>query len=93
MLAMIHNDAGNLDQASHYLKRAIYLEPDNPLAHLHLADIFKAASRKADAAREYTNVISLLENRKNPEEEFGDGFTGQAILAAARAHLKMIEAS
>ena len=93
MLAMIHNDAGNLDQSSVYLKKVIYLEPENPLAHLHLADVFKAASRKADAAREYTNVISLLEKRKNLEEEFGDGFTGQAILAAARAHLKMIEAN
>jgi chemotaxis protein methyltransferase CheR len=91
MLAMIHNNAGNLDQSSRYLKKVIYLEPDNPLAHLHLADIFKGASRKTDATREYTNVISLLENRKNLEEEtFGDGFTGQAILAAARAHLKMM---
>ena len=93
MLALIHNDAGNPDQSIRYLKKVIYLEPENPLAHLHLADIFKAASRKTDAVREYTNVISLLENRKNPEEEFGDGFTGQAILAAARAHLKMIEAN
>ncbi|HKI48099.1 MAG TPA: CheR family methyltransferase [Desulfobacteria bacterium] len=89
MLAMIHNDAGNLDQSRHYLKKVTYLEPENPLAHLHLADIFKAASRKKDAAREYTTVISLLENRKNPEtDELGDGFTSQAILTAARAHLK-----
>jgi chemotaxis protein methyltransferase CheR len=94
MLAMIHGDAGNLDQSSHYLKKVIYLEPENPLARLHLADIFKTASRKTDATREYANVISLLENRKNlEEEEFGDGFTGQAILTAARAHLKMIEAN
>ena len=92
MLAMIHNNAGNLDQSSRYLKKVIYLEPDNPLARLHLADIYKEASRKTDATREYTNVISLLENRKNLEEEaFGDGFTGQAILTAARAHLKMME--
>jgi len=33
-------------------------------------------------------------NRKNlEEEEFGDGFTSQAILTTARAHLKMIEAN
>ena len=89
MLAMIHNDAGNLDQSSHYLKKVIYIEPDNPLAHLHLADIFKAASRKADAAREYATVISLLENRgKSETDVLGDGFTSQAILTAARAHLK-----
>jgi chemotaxis protein methyltransferase CheR len=89
MLAMIHNDAGNLDQASRYLKKVIYLEPENPLAHLHLADIFKAASRKKDAAREYTTVISLLENRENPGTDIlGDGFTSQAILTAVRAHLK-----
>ena len=94
MLAMIHGDAGNPDQSSHFLKKVIYLEPENPLARLHLADIFKTASRKTDATREYANVISLLENRKNlEEEEFGDGFTGQAILNAARAHLKMIAAN
>ena len=94
MLAMIHGDAKNLEQSSRYLKKVIYLEPDNPLARLHLADIFKAAAQKTDAAREYTNVIALLENRKNLEEEaFGDGFTGQAILTAARAHLKMMGAN
>ena len=90
ILAMIHGNAGNPDQSSHYLKKVIYLEPDNPLAHLHLADTFKTAFRKKDATREYTNVITLLENRKNLEEEFGDGFTGQTILTAARAQLKMI---
>ena len=90
MLAMIHNDSGNPDQSSRYLKKVIYLEPGNPLARLHLADIFKTASKKKDAAREYTNVITLLENRKDPEEDFGEGFTGQTILTAARAHLHQL---
>ncbi len=92
MLAMIYRNAGNLDQSGHYLKKVIYLEPDNALARLHLADVFKETSRNTDAAREYNNVISLLENLENPVEAvFGDGFTGQAILTAARAHLKLIE--
>ncbi len=91
MLAMIYRNAANLDQAAQYLKKVTYLEPGNPLAHLHLADIFKETSQKTDAAREYANVISLLENRQNLEKEMlSDGFTGDAILAAARAHLKSI---
>ena len=91
MLAMIYRNAANLDQAAQYLKKVTYLEPGNPLARLHLADIFKETSQKTDAAREYANVISLLENRQNLEKEMlSDGFTGEAILAAARAHLKSI---
>ena len=82
LLAMIHHNAGNLDQCERYLKKVIYLEPENPLAHLHLADIFKAQARKTDAVREYTNVISLLENRKKPAGDLlDDGFTGETILA------------
>ena len=92
MLAMIYRNAGSPDQAVHYLKKVIYLEPENPVARLHLADVFEEASQKTDACREYANVISLLETRKNLEREiFGDGFTGEAILTAARAHLKLIE--
>ncbi len=92
MLAMIYRNAANLDQAAQYLKKVTYLEPGNPLARLHLADIFKETSQKTDAAREYANVISLLENRQNLEKEMlSNGFTGDAILAAARAHLKLME--
>jgi chemotaxis protein methyltransferase CheR len=94
MLAMIYRNAGGLDQAGHYLKKVIYLEPQNPLARLHLADVFKEASQKESAVREYANVISLLENRGDLEKEvYGDGFTGQAVLVAARAHLKSIDSN
>ncbi len=92
LLAMIHRDKGNLDQSERYLRHVIYLEPDNPLARLHLADIYKAQARKTDAVREYTNVISLLENQNNPDGDlWDDGFTGETILTAARAHLKILE--
>ena len=92
LLAMIHRNAGSLDQSGDYLKKVIYLEPDNAPARLHLADIFKAQARETDAAREYANVISLLENRKDLElDQMEDGITGEAILTAARAHLKMME--
>jgi chemotaxis protein methyltransferase CheR len=94
MLAMIYRNAGGLDQAAHYLKKVIYLEPQNPLARLHLADVFKEVSQKESAAREYANVISLLENRGDLEKEvYGDGFTGEAILAAARGHLESIDSN
>jgi chemotaxis protein methyltransferase CheR len=93
MLALICRNAGDTDQAAQYLKKVIYLEPENPLAHLHLGDVFKASYRKAHAVREYTNVISLLQNRDDLEGEvYGDGFTGEAILTAARAHLKSLDA-
>ncbi len=94
LLAMIHRDKRNLDQSERYLKRVIYLEPDNPLARLHLADIYKAQAREPDAVREYTNVISLLESRKNLNGDlWDDGFTGETILTAARAHLRILEES
>ena len=94
MLAMISRNTGDPEQAAQYLKKVIYLEPDNPLARLHLADIFKESSRVEHATREYANVIALLENRGDLENEaYGDGFTGKAILDAARAHLKSIVSS
>ena len=92
LLAMIYGDAGGLDRAARYLKKVLYLEPGNALARLHLADVFKEASRTSQAAREYTNIITLLENRDDLENEvYGDGFTGEAVLAAARAHLKSLD--
>lgn len=94
MMAMIYRNAGNREQSLNYLKKVVYLEPQNPLARLHLGDLFNELSQKNQAAREYANVISLLENRQDLQKEtFSDGFAGETILATARAHLNRINRS
>ncbi len=91
LLAMIYGDSGSLDPAIRYLKKVLYLEPGNARARFYLADLFKEASQKSQAAREYVNVITLLENREYLEKEtYDDGFTDEALLAAAQAHLKSL---
>ncbi len=91
LLAMIYRNTGVTQQAIEYLKKAIYLNPKDPVVRLHLADVYRGASENRNAAREYANVITLLENTKeNQHVFFSEGFSKEALLETARAHLESI---
>lgn len=91
LLAMIYRNTGVTQLAIGYLKKAAYLNPKNPVVRLHLADVYREASENQNAAREYANVISLLENTKEQQTTFfSEGFSKEAIMETARAHLQSI---
>ena len=91
LLAMIYRNTGDTQLAIGYLKKTAYLNPENPVVRLHLADVYREASENQNAAREYANVITLLENTKEQQTTFfSEGFSKEALMETARAHLQSI---
>ena len=91
LLAMICCNTGDPHQAIGYLKKAAYLNPTDPVVRLHLADAYKEASEDRNAAREYANVITLLENTNEKQTiSFSEGFSKEALMETARAHLRTL---
>ncbi len=91
LLAMIYRNTGDPYQAIGYLKKAAYLNPKDPVVRLHLADAYKEASEDRNAAREYANVIALLGNSEEKQPAyFSEGFSKEALLETARAHLQTL---
>ena len=91
LLAMIYRNSGDPHQAIGYLKKAAYLNPTDPVIRLHLADVYKEASEDRNAAREYANVITLLENTNEKQTAFfSEGFSKEALMETARAHLQSL---
>ena len=88
---MIYCNTGAAQLAIRYLKKAAYLNPKDPVVRLHLADVYREASESRNAAREYTNVITLLENIKEKQTTFfSEDFSKETLMETARAHLQSI---
>jgi len=88
LLAMISLDMGDLDQSILYLKKVVYLETNDPVARMYLAEAYREKGKASDAIREYSNAIEFLE--QDPEGPLGThaaGFTRGALLETARGHL------
>lgn len=76
LLAMIRQEVGDPRGAAEALKRALFLDPDHILAHVALAGLAMADSRKAEARRCYRNALALLSARAVHEAlPDGDGLT------------------
>ncbi len=60
LLALIHNEQGRVAEAAASLKHALYLDPDFALAHLGLANIYRALARHHDARRHLDIAAALL---------------------------------
>ncbi len=75
ILGIIHQRQGDPVRAVSELKKTIYIDADFALAHLNLANIYKAQRKWEDAAREYENALRAL--YKSPDgawTEFLGGF-------------------
>jgi len=91
ILAMIYRNTGVTQQAIGYLKKVAYLNPRDPVVRLHLADLYREASENRNAAREYANVITLLENTEEKQTTFfSEEFSKEVLLKTARVHLQSI---
>ena len=79
-LGRIARESGNLGAASAELRRAVELEPDNPLAHRELA-AYLLASGQLDLARVfYERAIRL-----DPNDLSAQGFMGCTLIRLGRA--------
>ncbi|TDB38833.1 MAG: tetratricopeptide repeat protein [Actinobacteria bacterium] len=90
ILGIIHQRQGDPVRAISELKKTIYIDADFALAHLNLANIYKAQRKWESAAREYENALRAL--YKSPEgswTEFLGGF--KADLLAKTCERSLLE--
>lgn len=90
ILGIIYQRQGDQVHAISELKKTIYIDADFALAHLNLANIYKAQRKWQAAAKEYENALKAL--KKSPEgdwTEFSGGF--QADLLAKTCERSLLE--
>ena len=58
-LGHIYRNAGRYEEAISELKKALYRNPDNLLAHLHLASAYSSLGREEEAQAETTEVFRI----------------------------------
>ena len=75
-----------------FLKKAIYLDKENVLAHLHLADAYFMTNDKQNAMREYRNTLRYLKNNTSESTfPFSRGLTCSNIIDICTTRLKELE--
>ncbi len=75
VLGLIYLRTDRLDEAMFEFKRTIYTDADFVLAHLNLANLYRARGAVEDAAREYENALAALyRNPEGPWSVFLGGF-------------------
>jgi chemotaxis protein methyltransferase CheR len=92
ILALLHEQEGQIDLAIESLKKAVYLERDTPLYHFNLALLYKKAGQVNRARRSGRNAIKVLE-KWPPSGIVPDsgGATAGHLLDAARRALGELE--
>lgn len=87
-LAMMHADAGRLDQAAAEYRALLAKEPDDAAFHYGLANVLRQQQKFSEAEREYYTASGL-------RPEMVDAYQGAAELAAQRKDygvaLKLLE--
>ena len=73
ILGIIHQRQGDAVRAISELKKTIYIDADFALAHLNLANIYKAQRQFDMAAKEYENALRAL--KQSPEGDWTE-FSG-----------------
>ncbi len=73
------------------LKKAIYLDQDMVIAHLHLANLYYDNKDYNHSAREFKNVLRILEKDIDKEVGLSDGgFSQEIILLQAKKGISML---
>lgn len=88
ILGIIYQRQGDAVRAISELKKTIYIDADFALAHLNLANIYKAQRKWTAAAKEYENALKVL--RKSPEgqwTEFSGGFQADLLVKTCERSL------
>lgn len=88
ILGIIHQRQGDTVRAISELKKTVYIDADFALAHLNLANIYKAQRQFDSAAKEYENALRAL--RKSPEgdwTEFSGGFQADLLIRTCERSL------
>lgn len=91
-LGIVYHRMDRPEDVIRFLKKAIYLDKENVLAHLHLADAYFMLNDKQNAMREYKNTLRYL--KKDVSERtfpLSRGLTGSNIIDICTTRLKKLE--
>ncbi|MBF0533148.1 MAG: hypothetical protein HQL23_08685, partial [Candidatus Omnitrophica bacterium] len=87
-MATLYAKTGCFPEAEKFFRQVIYLDPDVPMAHFHLANIYTAAKKNAKAGLEFKNALRLLENKNLDEPvKFSEDFTTGLLKKACQHNL------
>ena len=91
---LVLEQLGRHADAEEALRRALYLDRRCVLAHYYLALLLQKGHRPEEAARSFSNVLTLL-SRLAPGHAFadGDGITAAELAKLARMNLEIMEKS
>jgi chemotaxis protein methyltransferase CheR len=88
ILGIIYQRQGDSVRAISELKKTIYIDADFALAHLNLANIYKAQRKWAAAAKEYENALKALRQSPNGQwTEFSGGFQADLLVKTCERSL------
>ncbi|MRS13106.1 MAG: tetratricopeptide repeat protein [Actinobacteria bacterium] len=90
ILGIIYQRQGDAIRAVSELKKTLYIDADFAIAHLNLANIYKAQRKWDAAAKEYENALKSLKKSPNGQwTEYSGGF--QADLLVRTCERSLIE--
>lgn len=75
------------------LKKAIYLDQNMALAHLHLANLYYDNKEYNHSAREFKNVLKIMEKELDTEIGLSDGGFSQEVLFQAKKGIAKLSIS
>lgn len=88
ILGIIYQRRGDSVRAISELKKTVYIDADFALAHLNLANIYKAQRRFDAAAKEYTNALKALNKSPNGDwTEYSGGFQADLLIQTCERSL------
>jgi tetratricopeptide (TPR) repeat protein len=80
-----------VDEAIREFKRVIYIDSGFALAHLNLANIYKAKNMAAEAVTEYNNAIAALAlSPRGDWVDFAGGFMGDVLLEVCKRNMAQL---
>ena len=88
ILGIIYQRQGDPVRAISELKKTVYIDADFALAHLNLANIYKAQRKWDAAAKEYENALKSLHNSPDGTwTEFSGGFQADLLVRTCERSL------
>jgi len=89
LLGTIALEKEQWESAERHLKKAIYLQPEFPMAHFALALTYRQIDRVSDAIREFRNVSNQLDGKKAEEGvPYSGGFSHATLISICQNNIE-----
>ncbi|MBI4753187.1 tetratricopeptide repeat protein [Candidatus Desantisbacteria bacterium] len=93
LLGIVLGKQKRVTEAIPELKKAIYLDQDMAIAHLHLANLYYENKEYNHSAREFKNVLRIMEKDLDTEVGLSDGGFSQEVLLQAKKGIAKLSMS